>query len=164
LAGIVCLTTAASLAACSGDGDSDDLDPDNPTHAAVQLGWNPNVENMATVVAQQKGFFKEEGIDADILPGGPEVAADAQVVSGNADMAVLTSESLANAVASGAPLVAIGAIYQKSPSTILTKEGSGINEPKDLEGKKFGVSQSDQRVYKPFLTSAGVDLGDSLII
>jgi NitT/TauT family transport system substrate-binding protein len=159
LAGIVCLTTAASLAACSGDGDSDDLDPDNPTHAAVQLGWNPNVENMATVVAQQKGFFTEEGIDADILPGGPEVAADAQVVSGNADMAVLTSESLANAVASGAPLVAIGAIYQKSPSTILTKEGSGINEPKDLEGKKFGVSQSDQRVYKPFLTSAGVDLG-----
>ena len=158
LAGVLAVATTASLAACSDDSGDGAPDPDNPTVATVQFGWTPNVENMATIVAQQKGFFEEEGLDAEILPGGPEVSADAQVVSGNADMAILTSESLANAVANGAPLVAIGATYQKAPSVILTKEGSGINSPKDLEGRTFGISKTDHRVYEPFLTSVGVDL------
>lgn len=158
LAGVLGLTTAVALASCSGGDDEAAPDADNPTHVALQFGWTPNVENMAAIVAEQKGYFRDEGLDVEILPGGPEVAADAQVVSGNADMAILTSESLANAVANGAPLVAVGAVYQKSPSVILTTDGSGINTPKDLEGKKFGISKTDHRVYEPFFTSEGVDL------
>lgn len=155
---VTAIAVAVSLASCAGGSfDTAAPDPGHPVSAAVQLVWNPNVENMATVVAQQKNYFRDEGLNVSILPGGPEVAADAQVVSGNADMAILTSEALANAVANGAPLVGIGAVYQRSPSVILTRADSGITEPKDLEGRRFGMSQTDQRVYDPFFASAGVD-------
>lgn len=155
---VAALAAAVTLASCAGGTyDTTAPDPDHPVPAAVQLVWNPNVENMATVVAQQRNYFRDEGLDVTILPGGPEVAADAQVVSGNADMAVLTSEALANAVANGAPLVGIGTVYQRSPSVILTKADSGITSPEDLEGRRFGMSQTDQRVYEPFFTSTGVD-------
>ena len=165
LAAVTAIIASASLAACAGgDFATTPPDRDDPVHAAVQLVWNPNVENTATVLAQQNGYFADEGLDVDILPGGPEVAADAQVVSGNADMAILTSEALANAVANGAPLVGMGAVYQRSPSAILTKADSGITEPKDLEGKRFGVSQTDQRVYEPFFKSAGVDISKITIV
>lgn len=145
------LATSVSSCATSDDDSASD-------HVALQFSWHPNVENMAQIVAKEKGFFEEEGLDAEILPSGPEVAADAQVVSGNADMATLTSESLAAAVANGAPLVGIGATYQTSPSIIMTKAGSGINSPKDLENRTFGVSQVNYRVYEPFFKSAGVDV------
>ncbi|WP_297003863.1 ABC transporter substrate-binding protein [uncultured Corynebacterium sp.] len=158
LAALTALATTATLASCAGGSfDTTAPDPVHPVPAAVQLVWNPNVENTATVVAQQRNYFRDEGLDVTILPGGPEVAADAQVVSGNADMAILTSEALANAVANGAPLVGIGAVYQRSPSVILTKADSGITTPKDLEGRRFGMSQTDQRVYDPFFASTGVD-------
>lgn len=160
LAVIASVSTAVALASCSDSEESAELDPDNPADVTVQFGWHPNVENMATIVAQQKGYFEEEGLNAEILPGGPEVSADAQVVSGNADMAVLTSESLAAAVENDAPLVAIGAIYQRSPSVILTTEDSDIGEPADLEGRSFGISQTDNRVYEPFFESTGVSMDD----
>lgn len=112
---------------------------------------------MAPITAVENGYFAEEGTEVTLLPGGPEVTTDAQIVSGNALMGTLSSESLANSVLAGAPLVAVGAIYQTSSSAIIAKADSGIAEPKDLEGRKFGVSQTDDRVYTPFFALTGVD-------
>lgn len=158
LAVVAGLAAATLLAACSaspaptGDGDVAPLES-----ASFQLGWIPNVESMAPIVAQAEGYFEDEGVDVELLPGGPEVTTDAQIVSGNALMGSLSSEGLANSVRAGAPLVAIGAIYQTSSSAIITTADSGITEPADLEGRRFGVSQTDARVYTPFFEMAGVD-------
>src|SRR5699024_1662931 len=54
-------------------------------------------------------------------------------------------------------LVAIGAMYQSSPSCILSLKKNPVREPKDLEGKRFGISQSDARVYDAFFKLAEVD-------
>jgi ABC-type nitrate/sulfonate/bicarbonate transport system substrate-binding protein len=162
---ITALASVVALASCSADGgESGGPDPDNPVHAAVQFGWTPNVENMASILAEQEGHFRDEGIDIDILPGGPEVAVDAQVVSGNADMGIVDIQTLATAVANGAPIVGIGATYQTSGSAVLTLEGSGISKPSDLEGKTFGLSQIDHRVYEPFLKAEGVDMSTVKIV
>ncbi len=159
--GVGGVTAALLLAGCGGAASTEGaaaLDPESPVDASIQFGWHPNVENMATIVAEQKGYFEDEGLNIEIMPGGPEVTADAQIVSGNADMGILSSEALANAVLNEAPLVGIGATYQKSPSAILALAESGIEEPSDLEGRDFGVSQTDMRVYEPFFESVGVDV------
>lgn len=148
---------SATLAACSpSDGSAGTEEELRPV--SIQFGWLPNVENMATIVAAEKGYFEEEGLDLTILPGGPDVVADAQIVSGNALMGILSSEALANSVINGADLVAVGATYQTSPSAIVTLADSGIDEPQDLEGRTFGISQTDMRVYEPFFEMVGVDV------
>jgi len=126
--------------------------------ASFQLGWLPNVESMAMLIGDEKGYYQEENVDLTIEPGGPQVVADAQIVSGNVLMGALTSESLANAVAAGAPLVAVGAMYQTSPSAVVVLADSGITEPKDLEGKRLGVYETDARTYGPFFDLTGVDI------
>lgn len=147
------------LTACSGaTGDDSSAADEQLREANIQLGWLPNVESMAPIVASANGYYEQEGLDTELLPGGPDVTADAQIVSGNALMGVLNSETLANAVASGAPLVAVGAMYQTSSSAIVTLADSGIEEPADLEGKRFGYAQSDQKVYEPFFEMNGVDI------
>jgi ABC-type nitrate/sulfonate/bicarbonate transport system substrate-binding protein len=155
-AGTLLAFTVPLLASCAATGAASPSS-DEPTAASIQFGWLPNVENMATIVADEEGYFEEEGIDLTILPGGPDVVADAQIVSGNALMGVLSAEVLANAVIAGADLVAVGATYQTTSSTIISLADSGIDEPADLEGKKFGISQTDARVYAPFFELTDVD-------
>jgi NitT/TauT family transport system substrate-binding protein len=160
LTGGLALTSAAALlAGCATDATSSGAAPssDAPVPAAIQFGWLPNVENMATIVADQKGYFDEEGIDLEILPGGPDVTADAQIAGGNALMGVLSAEALANSIAAGSGLVAIAATYQTTSSAIVTLADSGISEPADLVGRKLGMSQTDVPVYTPFFDLVGVD-------
>lgn len=157
------LVTAAVLAltACSGDGGSTPGTvgdgPTEPTPVAIQLGWLPNVENMAAVVALENGYFADEGLDVTILPGGPDVTADAQVAGGNALLGVLSAEALANSVAAGSGLVAMAATYQTTSSAIVTLADSGIAEPADLVGHTLGMSQTDAPVYGPFFDHVGID-------
>lgn len=156
---------AGSLALGALTGCSSESTPANTSGGAAaplaeakfQLGWIPNDESMAPIYAASAGYFEKQGTKVTIAPGGPEVTVDAQIVSGNVLMGTLSSEGLANSIGAGAPLVAIGAIYQTSSSAIVTLESSGIKTPKDLEGKRFGVSQTDAKVYTPFFKLAGVD-------
>jgi NitT/TauT family transport system substrate-binding protein len=160
--------TASALAGCASDAAGGEAASDSTVAplatANLQFGWIPNVESMAPIVAVADGYYEDGGTDVTILPGGPDVVADAQIVSGNALMGILSSEALANSVAAGAPLVAIAAMYQTSSSAIISLEQSGITEPKDLEGKRFGMSQTDARVYTPFFELAGVDMSKIEIV
>lgn len=124
---------------------------------AFQLGWLPNVESMAVIVAAANGYFEDAGVQLKLKPGGPNVVVEPQIVSGKVLVGVQSSDKLAASVAQGADLVAFGAMYQTSPSCILSLAENPINEPKDLEGKRFGVSQSDARVYDAFFELTGVD-------
>ncbi len=150
------------LTACSASTPGPDADGADRAAVSLQLGWLPNIENGAFIGALEKGYFEEEGLELDIIPGGPEVAVDAQIVGGGALVGLMTSETLANAVAGGAPLVGVGAVYQFSSNALVSLEGSGIDEPQDLEGATLGLSTND-RTTEPFLRWLGLDM-DSIEI
>lgn len=146
------------LTSCAAGDNNAGVDTDELIDASFQLGWLPNVESMAMIVAAENGYFEAEGVNITIEPGGPQVVPDAQIVSGNVLMGTLSSEALANSVAAGAPLVAVGAMYQTSSSAIVVLAESGITEPKDMEGKRLGVYETDLRSYEPFFELTGVDI------
>jgi len=156
-AGALLAVAGVALAGCAGGTTTDDGSAQTLTPVSIQLGWTPNVENMATIVAAEKGYFADEGIDITLLPGGPDVTADAQVAGGNALMGVLSAEALARSAAAGSGLVGLAATYQTTSSAIVTLADSGITEPSDLVGHTLGMSQTDQPVYDPFFRLVGVD-------
>lgn len=157
-AGTTILAATLLVTSCSAASGTPESSGDGElTPAAIQLGWLPNVENMAAIVADEKGYFEDQGIDVEILPGGPDVTADAQIAGGNALMGILSAEVLANSVAAGSGLVAIGAMYQTTSSAVVTLADSGIDDISDLEGRSLGMSQTDAVVYGPFFDLAGVD-------
>ncbi len=157
-AGSLLLAATLIVTSCSSAPDASNASGDGGlSPAAIQLGWLPNVENMAVIVADEKGYFEDEGIDVEILPGGPDVTADAQIAGGNALMGILSAEVLANSAAAGSGLVAIGAIYQTTSSAVVTLADSGIEDITDLEGRSLGMSQTDAVVYGPFFDLVGVD-------
>ncbi|PZQ50054.1 MAG: ABC transporter substrate-binding protein [Rhodovulum sulfidophilum] len=124
---------------------------------AYQLGWVKNFQFAGEYIADDKGYFEQEGIGVDLLAGGPSVSAEPIVISGKALVGQNSTDNTANAVAKGAPLKIIGTNYQKSPSSIISLAKTPILEPKDLAGKTVGIQANNQVVWNAFLKINGVD-------
>ncbi|ADY55687.1 NMT1/THI5-like protein [Syntrophobotulus glycolicus DSM 8271] len=104
----------------------------------LQLKWLPQSQFMGYYVAQAKGYYKEQGIDLQILPGGSDIIPEQQVYNGVADVGVTWVSSLMKYQSQGWDLVHVGQIFQKSALLLVSKTSKGINSPADLKGKKVG--------------------------
>ncbi|OME35090.1 ABC transporter substrate-binding protein [Paenibacillus sp. FSL E2-0274] len=110
----------------------------DPVTVKLQLKWVPQAQFAGYFVAQDKGYYKEEGLDVEILPGGPDIVPEQQVAGGSADIGVGWVASLLPSLEEGMPLVQIAQIYQKSGLVLVSKKSAGINSAADLKGKKVG--------------------------
>lgn len=104
----------------------------------LQLKWLPQSQFMGYYVAAAKGYYKDEGIDIKILPGGSDIIPEQNVYNGVADIGVTWVSSLMNYQTQGYELQEISQVFQKSGLLLVSKKSSGINSPKDLAGKKVG--------------------------
>lgn len=125
------------LSACNGGKDAADEKKDNLKKVSVVLDWTPNTNHTGLYVAKEKGYFKDQGLDVDIiLPG--EAGADQLVASGKADFGVGYQEGVTQARVQDVPIVSIGAIIQHNTSGFASPKSKGITKPKDFEGKSYG--------------------------
>lgn len=106
-------------------------------HVSVVLDWTPNTNHTGLYVAKEKGYFKNEGLDVDIIMPG-EAGADQLVASGKADFGVSYQESITQARIQGVPLVSIAAVIQHNTSGFASPVGKNITSPKDFENKTYG--------------------------
>lgn len=104
----------------------------------LQLKWLPQSQFMGYYVAASKGYYKEEGIDIEILPGGSDIIPEQQVFNGVADIGVTWVSSLMKYQSNGWELKHVGQIFQKSAMLLVSKAATGIKTPADLKGKKIG--------------------------
>ena len=97
---------------------------------------NPNMPNLTAAVAQKKGFFKEESIDAEIIRMNPNVAITA-LSTGDVDYCQLFGAVVGGAIA-GLPTKIVAGFLDNWPMTLIAQpEYKSI---KDLKGKILGVS------------------------
>ncbi|WP_088283176.1 ABC transporter substrate-binding protein [Ideonella sp. A 288] len=105
----------------------------------VQLKWVPQAQFAGYYVAQAKGYYKAEGLDVTIKPGGPDISP-VQVIAGNqADVVVNWMPDALAAREAGVPLVNIAQVFDKSGLMLTCKKASGVASPKDFKGKTLGV-------------------------
>ena len=105
----------------------------------VQMKWVPQAQFAGYYVAAAKGYYKAEGLDVTIKPGGPDVSP-VQVLAGNqADAIVNWMPDALAAREAGVPLVNIAQIFNRSGLMLTCKKASGVTTPKDFKGKTLGV-------------------------
>jgi len=104
----------------------------------LQLKWLPQAQFMGYYVAAAKGYYKDEGLDVTILPGGSDIIPEQQVFNGVADIGVTWVSSLLKYQEKGWGFVEVAQPFQKSAMLLVSKAATGIKTPKDLAGKKVG--------------------------
>lgn len=125
-------TTAASGATTAAAGGA-------MTKVKLQIKWLDQAQFAGYYVALDKGYYKDMGLDVEILPGGPDVVPSQKVLTGAADIGVDWVGSLLANRDKGQPLVDIAQFYQSSGMLLIAKKSTGIKSITDLKGHKVGV-------------------------
>lgn len=105
----------------------------------VQLSWAPSAQFTGMIVAADKGFYEEEGLDVELLPGGPNVVPLQVVANGGADVGLTSVLELYAARDKDLPLQGIAQLDQRSALLLVTRKDSGLDEAAELEGKRVGL-------------------------
>ncbi len=108
------------------------------TPIKLALDWTPNTNHTGIYVALNKGWYRDEGIDLQILPYSASVSPDVLVSTGKSDVGISSTEGIVADAAVSQPVVSIAAIIQHNTSALVTLASSGISRPRDLSGKTYG--------------------------
>ena len=111
-------------------------------------------------LALDKGYYKEEGLDVTIVRGQGSSDAVKQVAAGTAQIGF--GDASAVILARGndnTDVKLISVIYAKPPQAIYVLKSSGINKPKDLEGRKVADTafSSIPKLFPAYAKAAGID-------
>ncbi|MGJ8690856.1 MAG: ABC transporter substrate-binding protein [Thalassotalea sp.] len=111
----------------------------------MQLRWHHQYQFAGYYAAKHKGFYKDAGFDVEIIAGDPYTQPVNEILTGRADFAEGNSEVLINQL-QGKPLVALAAMFQHSPSILLTLADSGITKAEQLKNKQVMLAGNNDDV------------------
>ena len=149
------ILSAIALLLCFAGCSFGETDPKSVTFMA---GFKPqaNLPFVAAYVAEEKGYFEEQGLNVDIRHSTGEHLN--LLMAGEVDFTTVDANSVLKRRADpGLPVVAIALFGQRGQQAFLALSDSGINTPKDWEGKTFGYKVSIPPDYLAILEAEGVD-------
>ncbi|WP_419911652.1 ABC transporter substrate-binding protein [Hoeflea sp.] len=127
----------------------------------MQLGWLASNGILGEVAADKLGYYKDEGLSLEIVPGGPNIDGVASVASGRANLgSISSSPSLMLARAAGIPIKCIAAGYQQHPFTYFSLTDNPVRAPKDLVGKKVATQGTARILLRALLAKNDISEDD----
>lgn len=105
----------------------------------LRLDWVIGSEQAPIFLAREKGFFRDEGINVEVLAGEGSTVTVKLVGNKSNDFGLATADQTLMAHAKGLPVVAVAVISQKSPGGIIFPKNKPIRALEDLYGKRLGT-------------------------
>ena len=128
----------------------------------VQLKWTHQFQFAGLYAALAQGYYRDAGIDLEILQGGPEIDPVGVVTSGGAEFGIGNSSLVIDRTA-GAPIMVVAPIFQHSPFVILTRTEAGLDGPRDLAGRRLALEAHSAEV-EAYLKKSGVPLDSVTVV
>jgi ABC-type nitrate/sulfonate/bicarbonate transport system substrate-binding protein len=126
------------------------------------LDWKAGPEYLGYIVAVDKGYYADVGLDVTLIEGTGAPDAIKVVAAGKYKLGVSSAAATVTGKSEGMPVISLAAIFQRSPVVIYALTSSGISEPSDLVGKKLGClyGSSSYNEYKGMMGAQGIPLED----
>jgi len=152
---------ALTLAGCAGSSEPAAVaaDGEELTTIRVSLGWITNVEWAGFWIADQKGYFADEGLDIEWIGGGPNAPTTmASVAAGDADLGIQPGAQMwLQSFADGNDWTAIGSLFQDSPASLVSLASDPVHSAEDLVGKTVLGQEGAQIDYDAVFALAGLE-------
>lgn len=151
VAGVLMLATAsmASMAA-------------EPKKIVFSTDWGYNGRHAYYFTALDKGYYKAEGLNVEILGGRGSGTVIKEVAAGTVKIGFADAGTLALARANeNVPVKMVAVVYADSPHALIVLEDSGIKGPKELEGKTLSdaAGSSNYKLFPAYARAGGADPG-----
>jgi NitT/TauT family transport system substrate-binding protein len=118
------------------------------TKIVFQADWYPQPEHGGFYTALAKGYYKDEGLDVTILPGGPYITVEKQVFAGAAQFGMGSSDKVLEANSQGQALVGVEATMQRDPQGIMVRKDSPIHSFADLNGHSIAIKVGESTWFE----------------
>lgn len=147
--------TAGALTACGTGGTSG---ASSATKLRITLGWINNVEFGGYFIADDRGYYKEEGLEIEFLTGGANAPSPAQsLAAGNADIGLAPSMGdTVVAAQKGSDIKIIGAVFQTNPGGLVSLTKDPVTTPAALAKATVLGQTGTQPTLDAILTHAGL--------
>jgi putative hydroxymethylpyrimidine transport system substrate-binding protein len=152
--GIFICGALLAFVGCGGAGAGSDRPNEE---ASLLLDFTPNGVHAGIYLATARGYDDAEGVQLDVQAPGASTDALRLLQAGRVDMALLDIHDLALAREQGRDIVGVMALVQRPLAAVLAQPG--IKRPRDLDGKRAGVSglPSDVAVLRSVVEGDGGD-------
>lgn len=158
-AGGVLAIPSSLLAACGSDGGGGDAA--QLALVRYQLDWIKNAQFSGFYIADSKGYYADEGVRVQLLPGADVASHEAVVAGGGAEMGTSSFLSrIVDAVNAGSDLVVVGAGLQQSPIGLMSMADNPVQSAEDILGKRIGLQEGSTSEIKLILELNGLDPND----
>ena len=123
------------------------------------LDWFINPDHGPVIIANEKGIFKEEGLEVEIIPPANPADPPKLVAAGKADIAISYQPQLHMQVHEGLPLVRVGTLVATPLNCLLVLKDGPIKQLSDLKNKKIGYSIAgmEQALLSAILKKANIN-------
>jgi NitT/TauT family transport system substrate-binding protein len=135
------------------------------TTVKLQLQWFFQAQFAGYIAAVDKGFYKEQGLDVQLIEGGVDIVPQTVLATGKADYAVAWVPKALASREQGAGITDVGQIFARSGTYQVAFASSNIKSPADFKGKKVG-NWGFGNEFELFagMTKAGLDPGKDVTL
>lgn len=125
----------------------------------LQLNWFPLADHSPFYLARERGYFKEEGIELEIVRGQGSGDAAIKIDQKQAEFGISDTPTVLTAMSKGADLLIVGMVYDKAANNLFYRKDAGIETPADLVGKKIAAPPGDSHrfLWPSFAEINGID-------
>ncbi len=149
------LCSVLAFAACGADRHAG---VDGLRHVTFMLSWAPDTNHIGVYVARNKGYYRDAGLDVDIVAVA-QSGAEQAVNNGVADFALSNLTNVGVYATKGAQLKQVMQVQQKTSAIwCALASNKAIERPRDFDGRTFatfGSSESDAVVRRMIETDGG---------
>src|SRR6266568_8219397 len=106
------------------------------TKVTLQLKWVTQAQFAGFYAAKAKGYYKAQGMDVTIKPGGPSIIPEQVVAGGQAQFGIDWLSSLMTSRDQGVDIVNIAQVFNKSGLTLISWKDTGLDRVSKLRNKQ----------------------------
>ena len=154
VAAVWCIVAALAFGLCQGGQSA--AGAGRPEKATLILQWAPQAQFAGYYVALEKGFYRDHGLDVEVIPGGSTIDPVDALKSGEADFAISFLSGALTAAAEGVPLVNVAQVVNRS-NLMIVAHRKVIKDRDDLDGKRVSLWRMSLRsAYLGYFESARI--------
>jgi putative hydroxymethylpyrimidine transport system substrate-binding protein len=126
------------------------------------LDWFVNPDHGPIILAEELGYFKEAGLEVEVIAPADPSDPPKMVAAGRADLAISYQPQLHMQIENGLPLRRVGTLIATPLNCLLVLEDGPVKSTADLKGRKVGFSVAgvEEVLLSTILAQHGLTLDD----